>query len=204
MTIPNSRITTKTPGNKTAAKRGHPTNLALLGREDYMADRIVWLDIPELNDPAWFAKVHSYVNDLRFPTVGYVSGLSGQSISHVDDAFVRLAATAAGKFCVNTTHNKTQVPDLNLWGARYERAIDISRLLLLITRRNPYLVRYAATGYCWAACDSMRIYLREQREADFGRNLLELVCDLQLDVRLVGFESKDGRTNAVEWAGWLG
>jgi hypothetical protein len=169
-------------------KKGHPTNLALLTREDSLAEDIDWLHLPDLNASTWFEKISGYVNNLRFPEDEYLSGLSAAAILHIDDAFDRLATTAALKFFTDATPDKRLVPDLRLWGARRERCFKISRDLLIATRQDPHTMRYLATGYCWAAKDSMRVYLKDKKEAEFGIRFIRLVRTLNKEQRLTDFK----------------
>jgi len=191
------------PAGKAHGKKGQPSNLALLSREDSLAEPIEWLDWPEVNNPTWFETILGHVHNLRYPRKDYASGHSRATTSHIDDAIRRLAETPAKKHFLPMTKHQPPVPDLRLSGARRDRAIEISRNLLDITRRDPYLIRFVATGYCWAAKESMRVYLKDQREADFGKHLILVVRDLKLSYRLVGFDKEKEQTNSKEWLDWL-
>jgi len=180
-------------------KRGRPPNLALLAREDSLAENIDWLHLPDLNASTWFEKVSNYVTNLRFSKNDYLSGLSEAAICHIDGAFGRLTTTVASKFFTDATPDKRLVPDLRLWGARRERCFKISRDLLIATRQDPYTMRYLATGYCWAAKDSMRIYLKDKKDAEFGIPFIRLVRALKLSCRFVGFDKEQHRTDFKEW-----
>lgn len=96
---------------------------------------------------------------------------------------------------------------MTLTGVRRERAIELSRALLRLASRNPYLVRQVVMGYCHSVSVRMRVVLTDDADADFGRKLLKLVKELnlpQLSARIIGFSVGDEQANLTTWLQLLG
>jgi hypothetical protein len=93
---------------------------------------------------------------------------------------------------------KLLVPPLRLSDDQWERAVLLASKLLHAARRRPYLVSGAVLGYCYAATTHRHVIMTDEKDAEYGKLVFELVKELDLDqlgVRLVGFRAGPQQTD---------
>jgi hypothetical protein len=94
----------------------------------------------------------------------------------------------------------TALPPLHLSKKAWERSVSLARKLMTVARRQPYLVRSAVSGYCYAATTHRYVIISDAHDAEYGKMLFKLVDELDLDgptLRYVGFRA-GARQNAVQ------
>ncbi len=160
-------------------KRGRPGNLVANWDQITALGPIELLDCTALNNLDWFRQGHGYLINLLCPEKGYHSDLTPAMELHIKEQVLRLRETPMGKFFERSAAAPQDLPDLQLYGIRMERAIEMSRALLRITRRDPYLVRSVVLGYTCAVSDRMRCELTDIEVAKYGEFLTRLVIGLR-------------------------
>jgi hypothetical protein len=128
---------------------------------------------------------------------------------HIVQRAAEIYQTPAGNkaFIPVPTSNKEMLPDFRTGGVRFELAEELSRALLDLTRREPYHVRHAVLGYCWAVGCRMRVVLTDRADAKYGRTLIWLVNELSLPWltwRLFGFKVGSECGDPSGWISDLG
>lgn len=183
-------------------KRGRPANLLASWQQIIRQGPIEPLDCARLNCADWFLRSHGYLKNLSCPEIGYQSGLTMAMESHIGEQVRQLKKTPLGKFFKTSAANQMDLPDLRLSSSQMERAIELSRALLRITRRDPYFVRSAVLGYCEAVSDRRRIRLTDLRVAEYGKILIRLVKRLKLpsiEARLIGYQVQNEKGDLSKW-----
>lgn len=117
-------------------KRGRPGNLVANWDQITALGPIELLDCTALNNLDWFRQGHGYLINLLCPEKGYHSDLTPAMELHIKEQVLRLRETPMGKFFERSAAAPQDLPDLQLYGIRMERAIEMSRALLRITRRH--------------------------------------------------------------------
>ena len=87
---------------------------------------------------------------------------------------------------------KLGLPPLHLSNIAWDQAVSLARKLMCAARRQPYLVRSAVLGYCYAATTHRCVIITDANDAEYGKLLFELMDELHLDgpaIRYVGFRA---------------
>lgn len=95
------------------------------------------------------------------------------------------------------------LPPLHLSNEAWEKAVLLAQKLMGVARRQPYLVRSAVLGYCYAATTHRYVIITDANDAEYGRMLFTLVDELHLDgpaLRYVGFRAGARRTDVPSLA----
>jgi hypothetical protein len=93
---------------------------------------------------------------------------------------------------------KLALPPLHLSNEAWEKAVLLARRLMCVGLRQPYLVRSAVLGYCYAATTHRYVIITDANDAEFGRMLFTLLDELHLDgpvIRYVGFRAGSRRND---------
>jgi hypothetical protein len=160
------------------------------------------LDLAQLNSADWFLRCHGYLQNLSCPEIDYQSGLTTAMESHIGEQLRRLKETPLNKLFKTSAANQMDLPDLRLSSNQIEQAIELSHALFRIARRDPYVVRCAVLGYCYAVSDRRRIRLTDLLVAEYGQTLVRLVKHLKLpwiEVRLIGYQVADEKGDLSAW-----
>lgn len=99
------------------------------------------------------------------------------------------------------------IPDLRLKGNPRERDIDLSHVLLHVTKSDPQLTRFVALGFCMTASKRVRILIIDHADAALGQALIRLVKQLGpewLGIRIVGFRNGNREEDLSHWRAPLG
>jgi hypothetical protein len=193
----------------TLVRRGPRGNLARFYREQTseLQKPIYPLNYSRQNDPDWFARIHRLILDLHDGTNRPNSTLTPAMVAHIDANIAKFEKLPIGRQFVVGVGSKRKYPDLQITGVRRERAIELSRALLDVTKQNPCLVRHAVLGYLYAVDERMQVRLTGREYAPYGRVLINLVDQVVgrlnspwICWQLVGFEI-DGEHK--DQAGWF-
>jgi hypothetical protein len=84
------------------------------------------------------------------------------------------------------------LPPLLLSNEAWDQAVSLARRLMCVARHQPYLVRSAVLGYCYAATTHRYVIISDANDAEYDEMLLKLLDELHLDgpvIRYVGFRA---------------
>ena len=98
---------------------------------------------------------------------------------------------------------KLALPSLHLSNEAWDQALSLARRLMCVARRQPYLVRSAVLGYCFAATTHRYVIITEPNDAEYGEMLFKLLDELQLDgpvIRYVGFRAGSSQNDVQAMA----
>lgn len=191
------------------SRRGPRGNLAQFYRDrsSELEQPISPLNYARIDEPDWFARTQHLVLNLRYGIKVDNLGFAPAMITHVVKSINQMAKVPIGNQFVVDPLTNCHYPDLQVSGVRRERAIELGKALMAVTRNDPYIIRHAVLGYLYAANDRMQVVLTGHQYAPYGRVLISLVGQIRerldhpwLTWRLVGFEV-DGERGDL--AGWL-
>lgn len=194
-------------------RRGPRGNLARFYREqaDELKTPIDPSDFCRHNDSDWFKRIQQLVLDLRDGITRQYSGITPEMVAHIDANIMEMSKLPIGKQFVVGLGTERKYPDLQISGVRRERAIELSRALLDVTKQDPILVRHAALVYLYAVDERMQVRLTDREYAPHGRVLIRLVDQVAKRLhspwicwRLVGFEIDGEHKDPAGWFEDLG